>query len=141
MSQILEDGHSTKIGFSLRPSFRIEIVTLKPMGVDNGEPNKMTNMNNVSVHTYVGQHLNDMTPIEGTCNYDPDCLSDAVYMAGKTQLATVYYPDLTSWGVWGVFQKFEPQTHEIGKRPEANFTFRPTNRNTSGVEVVPFKIS
>ena len=140
MSQILEDGHSTKISFSLRPAVAIEIVTLKPFGVDAGDNTVMTNMNNTVWRTGAGKKLKTLTPIEGSCNYNPDCMTDIVFMAGVNQLATVTYPDGDRWTVWGVLNSFMPDEHKEGEKPTAAFKFTPTNRNSSGVETGPVKL-
>lgn len=135
----LKDGFSTAYAFALLPTFSIWETDVGIIGVVGGEAIKTTNMRNTAVHTRYPRTLYDTTPIEGTCQYDPNALNQAIStLINRNGSITCHLPDGSTTDFWGFLEELKPQNVKEGDQPLAKFKITPTNwDHTNRVEAVP----
>lgn len=137
MSNILTEGFSTIVTFSLNGSPGFAEKTVQPPGLDSGGPNDTTTMRNTRWRTMQPKKLVTATPIKGKAAYATSVYTALISMLGQNQQITVTFSDLTKVTIWGYLDKFEPQEVKEGSQPEADFTVQPTNQDNSGNEQAP----
>lgn len=141
VGRMLEDGYQTLITFQADPDVSLWEKTVKPPGVNGGDPIEQTTMWNVTYRTFAFRALKTITEATLTCAYDPRVLLQAVALANVNTLITVRYSDLSTVDFWGALITFEPNDAGEGTQPEASVNITPSNLNASGVETAPNYIS
>jgi len=135
---MLKDGFSTVIAFELDPDVCLWEKTVTPPGEDGGEPIETTTMLNTLWRTFEPRKLLTLTPCEFTAGYDPLAYTQLQSLINKNGSITATLPDGSTISFYGYLQKFDIQSHEEGKMPEANCTIQPTNYDpTAHVEAGP----
>ena len=134
----LPDGYQTMIAFSLKPAIQLWEKTVRPFGLDNGEPIDTTTMLNQRWRTKGFRKLTGNPDVTMSCAYDPDVATDIEAIIGVNQAITVWLPDDSNWAFWGALVKWEPQEHQEGAMPMVNVTIGVSNwDSTAGVEAGP----
>lgn len=128
----LDDGFSSIIEFALVPTIQLWEKTPKPPGVDGGGPTPTTTMRNVTFRTQSPKHLLTLTASSGKCAYDPQVLTNIMFVTNKNQLVKYIFPDGSTWSFYGWLDKFEPDQLQEGVQPEASFTVEPSMQSTIG---------
>lgn len=127
----MDDGHSTLLIIDADPDIPFWEKTVKPPGVDGGDPIETSTMHNSVWRTQVSRSLKTMTPCNLTAAYDPEiwCLiPDQVNAEG---LMVVVFPNGDLVGFYGFLQSFEPQDHLEGAQPECDIVIAVTNNDPS----------
>lgn len=132
----LDDGFSSKIAFAGDPDLSFWEKTLKPFGLDAGEPIDTTTMWNVTWRTMVLRQLKTGTPISGTAAYDPAILDQLVALVGLNGWVTILHPNGDTWDVPAGLKSFEPPAYTEGEFPIATFELT-TTMTLAGVETDP----
>ena len=139
----MDDGHSTVLiveGYEGVPFWE---KTVKPPGMDGGDPIDTTTMHNQTWRTMVSRSLITMTPCNLTAAYDPklwdtDDALDMVGLINSERIMTVRFPNCDSVGFYGYIQSMEPQDHSEGAQPEVNIVIAVTNSGpTDRLEYAP----
>lgn len=134
----LEDGYQSLIAFAADADVSFFEKSIKPPGIDNGDPIDQTTMWNTDVITKASQALDEITEVSGKVAYDPEVYDQIMALSGVEGVVTVYFPDGSAISFFGYLRKFEPDEMERGKQPEASITVVITNVDPSdGSEVVP----
>lgn len=141
---ILTDGFATRMTFSegdSGTSLLFQEKELTPPGIDMGEMNDISNMQNTAWRTAAFRKLKTLTNSEMTCHFDPAFLEDILSMMGVNQLLTLTFPDDSYWTFWGGIQTFQPDRVVEGQPPMATVRIGVTNHNglngAKGTEVAP----
>lgn len=140
----LDDGYQTIIHFAEDPNVSLWEKSVKPPGLDAGDPIDTTTMRNATWRTQSPRALVTLTEMTIVAAYDPVMydravgdLGGAVSPGGYPGLLnvpttiTVEFPDSTKLAFYGYMRLFEPQDHEEGTQPTANVTIVPTNQDPS----------
>ena len=133
----MDQGHATIIEFSGNTTIQLWEKTVKPMGIDGGEPINTTTMRNVTWETMIARSLMTMTPAELECAYDEAVYTAIIAMVNNNQQLTVIFPSLRRITFWGYLRSFEPNPIVMQEQPTARVVVVPTNQNNSGVETGP----
>jgi hypothetical protein len=123
----LKDGHGTLVTFAADTDISLWEVEVKPPGIDGGDPIEQTTHHNVTYRTKAPQALLDLTNGEGTCQYDPNCVTQCRALINVETTLTITFPDGSTDAIFGFMQTFEPDAIVTGEPPTASFTFVPTN--------------
>lgn len=136
--RILKDGYQTLITFARDPDVEFWERTVKPVGLDGGEPIKLTTMHNTNVHTFAPRQLTMISPGSTTVGYNPTCLNSILNnLLNQEDTITETYSDGSTYAYFGYLQKFERNDHSEGEMPEATVSFVATNRDSTGAEQLP----
>ena len=133
----LQDGYSTKIALAASggDTFSFWEKTVTPPGLDGGDPVDTTTMHNGTYRTMRARSLKTMTPVSGTCLYDPKVYTELLTIINVETTVTVHFADGSSLAFYGYLRSFVPAAAEEGTSPEAEYTIQPTNWDpTSNVE-------
>ncbi len=134
----MDDGHSTKVAFSLDPDISLWEKTVTPPGIETGDPVDTSTMHNTVWRTFAERALKTLTPMTFTAAYDPDAYDEVLAIAGTNGTITVHFPDLSTLAFFGILQNFQPGEHSEGAQPEATCTITPTNYDpVNNVEAGP----
>lgn len=134
----IPDGFSTKIVFAAKPSIAFWEISVKPPGMDGGEPIQTTSMRNLVWRTYRSKQLKTLTPLTLKGKYDPDSWADWLALVNVEGAMTVYWPDGSYLDFYGFVQKVDPDDHKEGELPMLNVTVTPTNFDVANhVEAAP----
>ncbi len=134
----LDDGFSTKITFNRNPTVSFWEKTVKPPGLDGGDPVETTTMHNLVYRTKSPRSLKTMTESTTMVAYDPNVYPQIVELINKEGSITVRFPDGSTLDFYGYLQKFEPSDLKEGEQPEATVTIQTTNQDPiTGVETPP----
>lgn len=131
----LDDGHSTKIEFSMTPNVALWEKTVKPPGLDGGDPNDTTTMRNTVYRTMAPRKLKTLTPVTVKCAYDEGDYANILAMININQLVGVRWPTGRPWTFWAYLRSFEPDENQEGAQPTATVVIQPTMQDASGAEV------
>lgn len=132
----LDDGFSTKIALASDPDISFWEKSVKPLGLQGGDPIDITTMFNVQWRTFALRQLLQGTPVSGSAAYDPAVLDQILAIISVNGWFTIHHPNGDTWDVVGGLQTFEPQENQEGSHPVANFVFFPT-MTLAGVETAP----
>ena len=140
----LDDGYQTLITFELNTQIAFWEKSVKPPGIDGGDPIDTTTMHNATWRTRAPRALATMTELNLRVAYDP-VLYDGALVSGsilsllnKKTTINVTFPDTSVLGFFGFLRSFEPAEHQEGAQPEANIVVVVTNQDpSSGVEQDP----
>ena len=134
----LDDGFSTKIAFASDPDVSFWEKTVKPPGVDGGDAIEQTTMHNTAWRTMSSRSLKTLTPVTGTCAYDPVVYDQIVALINVEGSITVHFSNGDTLDFFGFLKSFDPGDNEEGSQPEASFEIVPTNTDPSdGSESAP----
>lgn len=123
----MPDGWQTLIACSKRPAIQLWEISIKPPGVDGGDPVETTTMHNTVWRTRDRRHLKTLTESTFKAAYDPESWTDILYMINNPDSWTVIYPENSKLAFYGVMTKFEPDELKEGEMPTATVTITPTN--------------
>jgi len=133
---ILTDGYQCSIDLAAFGSGSyMEILSLKPMGVDGGDIIDLTSMSNSAWRTGTPKSLKALTNGTIKVKYDP-----SYNIAGQVnvnQEIVVTFPDSTTLTFWGSIGTWDPDELTEGELPTGTLTLVSTNLNDSGEEVAP----
>lgn len=131
----LDDGYQTLITPAANADVNFWEKTVKPPGLDGGDPTNTTTMHNVTYRTQSPKALITMTEMTLTVAYDPVMYTEALALINVETTYTVTFPDGSTLAFYGYLQSFEPGDHTEGEQPEATITIQPTNQDpTDGSE-------
>ncbi len=134
----IDDGFSTKIAFARAPTVSFWEKTVKPPGLDGGDPVDTNTMHNVAWRTKSPRQLKTMTESTTMAAYDPAVYTQIVELINKEGSITVHFPDGSTLDFYGYLQKFEPGDLKEGEQPEASITIVTTNQDpVTGAETPP----
>ena len=105
----IPDGYRTTIACAAAPAFQIWEQTVKPGGLEAGEPINNTTMFNTRHRTKRAPKLMDYTPITGKGAYDPDILNNnqAEDLIGFETSFTIHYSTGDTRTFWGYYAKLD----------------------------------
>ncbi len=141
---ILTDGFPTRIIFSSADSgeelyFKEKEIT--PPGIDCGDMNDVTNMQNTAWRTFAFKKLKTLLESGMVCHYDPQFLEGILGMVGENQQIRISMPDDSFWLFWGGIRSFVPAAMVEGQVPTAQVQLGVTNHDglngALGNEVAP----
>src|SRR5689334_19933032 len=69
---LLDDGFSTRITFATNTTVSLWEKSVKPPGLDGGDPIEQTTMRNLTLRTFAPRGLQTLTPMTTTAAYDPN---------------------------------------------------------------------
>lgn len=134
----LEDGHSTLIALSRDPDIKFWEKSVKPPGVDGGEPIELATMHNTVWRPMAPRSLMTLQEVSCVVAYDPDVYDQIVAQINQVGSITIHFSDGSTLDFWGYLKNFDPQNCEEGTQPTANITIQPTNYDpTNHVEAGP----
>lgn len=128
-------GHRTLIVFALDPDIMFWEKSVKPSGMDGGDPIDTTTMHNNVVRTKAPRKLVDNTDITATVTYDPAVFPLIRALLNKETTVTTAWWDGSSYAQYGFLRTFEPGDVAEDGQPEATITVTVTNQDpTTGAE-------
>jgi hypothetical protein len=131
----LDDGYSTKITFTADPDVSFWEKSVKPPGVDGGDPIDITTMFNAEWRTAAPRSLKTLTEASATVAYDPQVYDQIVALINVKTWVTILFSDGSGIHFPGYLKSFEPGELSEGGFPEATISIVPTNADPStGVE-------
>lgn len=134
----LKDGFSTKITFAADPDVSFWEKTVKPPGIDGGDPIEQTTMHSIAWRQMAPRQLRTLTESTTKVAYDPAVYSQIVALINVETTVTVTFPDGSTLAFYGFLQKFEMDDLQEGTQPEATVTLTPTNFDpVNHVEAAP----
>lgn len=131
-----EDGFQTLIAFAADPDVKLWEKTVKPPGVDGGDPIDITTMHNDDLRTSAPRSLKTLTQATMTVAYAGESYDQIMALINVNGWITAHLPDGSTYDFVGYLKSFEPNGHEEGGFPLANCTIVPTNQ-LAGVETPP----
>jgi hypothetical protein len=123
----MDDGHSTLLIIDGYEGICFWEKTVKPPGMDGGDPIDTTTMHNQTWRTAVSRSLITMTPCNLTAAYDPEMWDVIVSRINEELLMAIQFPNCDLLGFYGFMQSVEPQDHSEGAQPECNLVIGVTN--------------
>ena len=134
----LQDGFSTKITLGADASIEFWEKTVKPPGVDGGDPVETKTMHNSDWETFAPRSLKRLTEVGSRVAYDPDLYDELTSRVNSEDTITVTFSDASTLAFFGYLRSFEPADCEEGTQPEADIVIQPTNWDyTNHVEAGP----
>jgi len=128
----LDDGHSTKISFSLNANVAFWEKEVTPPGVDGGGANDVTNMRNNEWRTMSPKKLKTMTEGGAVVSYDPATITgDVVAMVNQNQQVTWTFADGSKLTIWGWLNQFKPGQSKEGEAPTATVQILASNHDNA----------
>jgi len=124
----LHDGFSCAIAFERDPDVSLWEKSVKPPGLDGGDPIETTTMRNTAWRTMRSRSLKTLTPVTLTVAYDPNVANNIDNnLINQEGSITIHYPDGSTYDFFGYLQLFDPSDLTEGEQPEASVTIQPTN--------------
>lgn len=134
----LKDGFRTLITFSRSTTASLWEKTVKPPGIDGGDPIDQTTMHNSAWRTTAPRQLKTLTECSGKAAYDPNVVNQLYDLINIEQTITVTFSDGSTLAFYGFLKMFETDELSEGQQPEASFTIVPTNfDHVNKVEAAP----
>lgn len=133
----LDDGFSTKIALAADPNVSFWERSVKPPGIDGGDPIDVVTMFNSVYRTSAPRSLISLTDVSGSAAYDPNVFDQIIALVNVNGWITAIHPNGDTWDFVGYLRLFDPPEHQEGEFPLASFTIVVTNRLNSGVETAP----
>lgn len=121
------EGFPVLVTLSLNPGIWFWEKVSKPLAYDMGEPIDQTTQFNIAFMTKASRALIDTPMLHSKGTYDPDIYLQIKTMMGKAQTITHKFPNGATICFYGYVAKFDPEDTEIGKQPEADISYVPTN--------------
>lgn len=139
---MLRDGYSSKICPESNPDIAFWEKTVKPFGLDAGDPIDITTMFNTRMRTFALRQLVTATDGSMKVAYDPKVYDEIIAILGINQLWTIHFPDGSTEDIYAGLRSFTPSELQEGTHPEADIVLTPTNEHaTTYAEVTPNYIS
>jgi hypothetical protein len=129
-------GYKILITFALDPDIEIWEKTVKPSGMDGGDPIDTTTQHNNVVRTKAPRALIESTDITITCTYNPIALGSIRAILNKETTITTAWWDGSTYAQYGFARTFEPGDVAEDGQPEGTLTVSITNQDptTGAVE-------
>jgi hypothetical protein len=129
----LRTGFSSRMAFSLLPTFSVFVKEITPPDFDGGDPVENTTMENIAVHTNAPRVLVKVGQIKMTVEYALEAFTEIWSIINKEGSGTLYFPDGSYFDMFGNIQKFTPGGLSEGGEPTAeliwnNTCYDPTNK-------------
>lgn len=123
----LPEGYRVTIAFAAKPAVQLWEKSVKPFGIDGGDPIDFTTQHNTDVMTQRPPHLKKITEITFTAGYDPDAMTDLMAMVNNEDSITVHYPENSTHSFFGWLQKAEFSEMKVKEMPLGTFTVAVSN--------------
>jgi hypothetical protein len=123
----LKDGYQALITFAVDPDCALWEKTVKPPGIDGGDPIEQTTMHNITWRTRAPRSLKTLTEGSFKAAYDPICYTQLLTIVNVETTITVEFADGSTVAFYGFLQNFDPDELVEGTQPEATCTICPTN--------------
>jgi len=137
----LESSHATKIASVLDPDISFWEKSVKPPGIDGGDPVSQTTHFNTTWRTMAPRILKTLTPINvSDAAYDPQVFSQILAIVNVNTEWTVHLSNGDTIAVWAYLRSAEPNDlpqDESNVQPSLSIVIQPTNRDSSGAEQGP----
>jgi len=137
----LGDGYQTLMIFKVGTSPAVISffdMTIKPPGLDGGDPVQTSTMWNTKWHTMQPRVLVKATESTATAAYDPIVYQNILAVLSVEATITIKFPDDSTVCFYGYLAKFEPGELKEGEMPTATITVAVTNTDpTDGSEQPP----
>jgi hypothetical protein len=129
-------GYKILITFALDPDIEIWEKTVKPSGMDGGDPIDTTTQHNNVVRTKAPRALIENTDITITCTYNPVAIGSIRAILNKETTVTTRWWDGSTYAQYGFLRTFEPGDVAEDGQPEGTLTVSITNQDptTGAVE-------
>src|SRR4051812_20762366 len=118
----MEDGFPTKLSFAANPTVEVWERSIKPPGMDGGDPIPTSTMHNLAVHTFAPRSLIKYDPISVLVNYDPNVYLSLKALVNVRGSITIRWYDGSTLTFYGYLQKVEFSELKEGDEPEATLT-------------------
>ena len=109
----LRDGYSSKITLGDDATIELWEKSVKPPGIDGGEPVDQTTMHNSTWKTSRPRSLKTITPVTCRASYDPDIYDELTSIINTEDEITVKFADGSTIALWGYLQKFDRSWHGL----------------------------
>ncbi len=123
----VKDGFPATITFAADPDVSFWEKTVKPPGIDGGDPIPQTTMLNSAWHTMAPRSLKKLTECSGSAAYDPNVVNNILALINVETTVTVRWADGSTLAFFGYLQKVEFEELKEGEQPSLNYTVQPTN--------------
>jgi len=134
----LDDGYRSRYVFAADTDVSLWPKTVKPIGIDGGDPINTTTMLNDDAETTAPQALVKTTAGSMKCAYDPDFYNQALALVNVKTTITQVWPDGSTLAFYGYLRLFDPDELQRGTQPEANVGIESTNwDHVNKVEAFP----
>lgn len=134
----LDDGFSTLIAFAADPDVSLWEKTVKPPGLDGGDPIETSTMHNTALRTFASRSLKTMTDVTFTSAYDPKVYDQLLALINVEGSITLHFSNGDTLDFFGYLRLVDPQEISEGEQPEAQCTIVCTNTDPStGAETLP----
>lgn len=131
----LGDGYRSVIAFERDPDVSFWERSVKPSGVDGGDPIDTSTMHNTTYRTKSSRALKDRTDMTVKAGYDPNLINQAIALVNAEGAITQYFPDGTTDSNFGYLRSIEFDDLVEGTFPECTITITITNTDpTTGAE-------
>lgn len=129
--EFLERGYRTAAHIAALPGINLFCKSLKPPGLDGGDPIDTTTQWNDKWRTMVPEALITLTAMTFKAAYDPD-----IYDEGELEdlinietTITLLMPDTSKVAFYGFVQKWDPDEMQEKEQPTGTLTIQPTNQD------------
>lgn len=123
----LKQGYKTALVFAVDTDFSMWEKSVKPPGLDGGDPVDNTTMRTVTYRIMRSRSLKTLTPASGKAAYDPDIVNQGVALINVETSVTIHLPELSSYAFYCFLQSLEFDELVEGTQPELTYTIQPTN--------------
>lgn len=129
-------GYKILITFALDPDIEFWEKTVKPSGLDGGDPIDTTTMHNNVVRTKAPRALVESTDLTIKATYNPVAVGSIRAILNKETTVTTRWWDGSTFAQYGFLRTFEPDDVAEDGNPEATITVSITNQDpvTGAVE-------
>lgn len=115
-----EDGWSSKIAFAADPDISFWEKTVKPPGVEGGDPIDTTTMFNTTYRTQSPRSLKSLTNSTARVTYDAEVIDQIIALVNVNGWITIHFPNSDTWDFPGWLKTFNPAELSEGAQPEAD---------------------
>lgn len=138
----LDDGYRTLVTIAADTDISFWEKSLKPPGLDGGDPVPTSTMWNNTYNTFNPRQLKTMTESTVMAAYDPAVFSQLLAVINVKTTITFRYPDGTTLAYYGYVRSAEPSEIVEGAQPQLTITIQPTNQDpTTGAEEAAVLVS
>ena len=127
--KFLKRGHKILVVIAADTDIDLWEKTVKPPGLDGGEPIDTTTQFNDVWRTFVPEALITMTPMTFKAAFDPAVYDQLVAVLNLETVITVPFPDHSTVCFWGYLSKAEPDEQQEKEHPTISVTIVPTNED------------
>jgi hypothetical protein len=123
----LRDGYQSLLVFAVAPTVEIWEKTIKPPGVDGGDPISITTMLNIAWRTMAARALKTLTNSQFKGAFNPILYSTIISIINDEDSVSLHLPNLASVSFFGYLKSAEFDDLAEGNQPEGTFQVIPTN--------------